>query len=219
MKLDTLLESPKNMIGQSIGGVELTVAGIKIPWDGSFNCSSRRVATLYGVPNKINGDFFCWKNHLSSLEGGPAEITGQYDCQDNNLKSLKGAPMSCGEFSCSGNELTSLKYAPRRVNGHFACSTNRITSLEGIHEFIDEINGDFYATKNDIISHVLGLLLIKGLSKAWIGSPLDKHDRIKLNRSVSQILNKHLPNTKGNRGVLECQNELIDAGFDEYAQL
>jgi hypothetical protein len=34
--------------------------------------------------------------------------------------------------------------------------------------------------------------------------------------NVQQIINKYLV---GSRDVIDCQNELMDAGFDEYAQL
>jgi hypothetical protein len=66
---------------------------------------------------------------------------------------------------------------------------------------------------------VLGLLLIKNLSSVTFnqyksGSELNK----KLDK-VNDIINKYLPNTRGNDAVFDCQEELIEAGFEEYAQL
>jgi hypothetical protein len=60
---------------------------------------------------------------------------------------------------------------------------------------------------NPIKSHVLGVLLIHGVTEI-------KMD----NNEVQNILNGHLP-SKGMESVLECQDELIEAGFDEYAKL
>ena len=59
--------------------------------------------------------------------------------------------------------------------------------------------------KNPITSCVLGLLLIDGLRGVWFD-----------NGKLEIIMNKHLA---GDRDVFACQEELIEAGFDEYAQL
>jgi hypothetical protein len=76
-----------------------------------------------------------------------------------------------------------------------------------VYKIIKEIKGEFDATKNPIKSHVLGLLLIKGITE------------IKLdNKKVEEILNRYLP-SNGMMSVLEAQDELIGAGLDEYAQL
>lgn len=62
---------------------------------------------------------------------------------------------------------------------------------------------------NPIESSVLGVLLIPGLKKFEMDN----------NLNVEKILNKYLPNTRGKEAVVDCQNELIDAGLDDFAQL
>ena len=52
---------------------------------------------------------------------------------------------------------------------------------------------------------LLGLLLIDGLQKVFLD-----------NMKVRVIINKHL---KGDRDVFACQEELIEAGFEDFAQL
>jgi hypothetical protein len=140
----------------------------------------------------------------------PKAYKGDLNCSDMNLTSLKGAPREVdGYFRCARNNLTSLEDAPEKMKVRFSCIKNRLTSLEGVNNIIKEIDGgSFLAHSNPIKSHVLGLLYIKGLKDVEID-----------NHAVQLILNKHLPNVTGNKGALACQNELLDAGFDEYAQV
>ena len=70
------------------------------------------------------------------------------------------------------------------------------------------MNGVFFAGGNSIVSHVIGILLVKGCKKIELD-----------NKEVEKILNKYLPNTSCMLSVLECQSELLDAGYEEYAEL
>lgn len=108
-------------------------------------------------------------------------------------------------FNCSCNDLTSLEGVPSYIVGGLWCSANKFTSLHNIHKQIKHIStiADFSA--NPITSHVLGLLLIDGLTKVWLE-----------NKQVQNIIDKHL---KGERDVFACQEELIEAGFEEFAKL
>ena len=153
------------------------------------------------------GNFDCSFNRLTSLEGAPSRVGGSFNCSYNELTSLEGVPRHIDVgFDCSANELTSLEGAPSHVGGHFYCSYNRLTSLKDVHKHITEIRGKFYAIGNPISSHVLGLLLIKGVTEV----------RLK-NKQVEEILNRHLG--KGRVGMLMAQEELIEAGLEEFAQL
>jgi hypothetical protein len=170
------------------------IASIK---DGKF--------TLDGSNLKVVGDFSCSNKQLTSLTGAPKEVTGDFYCSGNELTSLTGAPTTVtGNFNCYFNKLTSLTGAPTTVTGNFHCSGNQLKSLEGIHKIIEKMDGDFYATQNPIKTHVLGLLKIKGCKKVVLD-----------NKEVAKILNKYLP--EGD--LFDCQEELIDAGFEEFAQL
>jgi hypothetical protein len=191
VKLATLFES-NNLIGKSIETVGLNVEQRIVTPDMGF----------------WKGSFYASNLKLDSLEGMPREIQEHCGITRNKLKTLKHGPDYVGgEFNCDENELTSLEFAPA-IAGSFYCSENKITSLKDIHKTIKEINGMFYAKQNPIKSHVLGLLLIKGLTTVR----LEPHQ-------VETILNKHLPNKTGNKGLLACQNALLDAGFDEFAQI
>ena len=111
-----------------------------------------------------------------------------------------------GHFNCSNGRLTSLEGAPSRVNGNFNCSNNELASLKDVHKHVTEIKGIFYANENPIESHVLGLLLIKGVTEVKLD-----------NMQVEEILNRHLG--KGRVGMLMAQEELIETRLEEFAQL
>ena len=132
---------------------------------------------------------------------------GDFDCSHILLTSLEGAPSHVdGNFYCNYDQLMSLEGAPSHVDGNFCCYSNQLTSLEGIHKQIKTIAGAFFATYNPIKSHVLGLMLINGITKIGLD-----------NKQVEEILNRHLG--KGRAGMLEAQEELIEVELEEFAQL
>ena len=92
--------------------------------------------------------------------------------------------------------------------GNFGCYNNQLTSFEGIHKILKSMNGTFYANKNPLKSHVLGLLLVKGCKKVELD-----------NKVVEEVLNRYLPNTRGSKAVIEAQSELLDLDLEEFAQL
>ena len=127
-------------------------------------------------------------------------------CSNNKLTSLEGAPSVVNnDFYCSNNNLTSLEGAPSVVKGNFYCYSNNLTSLAGIHKIVKEIHGFANFYDNPIKSSVLGLMRIKGLTRVILD-----------NKQVENILNKYLT---GDRDIIKCQSELLDAGLEEYAKL
>jgi hypothetical protein len=199
MKLKELFEAKERSI--------LSVKGKQEdPYPGVFNCAYNKLTSLEGAPSAVNGSFYCSYNNLTSLEGAPSVVNGDFYCYSNNLTSLEGAPsVMNGVFYCYNNKLTSLAGAPSVVKGVFNCSYNKLKSLAGIHKIIKEIHGIAYFRNNPIKSNVLGLMRIKGLTKVYLD-----------NKQVMGILNKYL---KGDRDIIKCQSELLDAGLEEYAKL
>ena len=168
----------------------------------------------YPFADVIYGDFKCSRNSLTSLEGGPAvKVMGVYDVSENDLTSLEFSPQqTTKDFECGYNELTSLEGCPSKVGARFNCSNNKLTSLQGIHKLFKDgyIDGSFVAIENKITSHVLGLVLIPKLKRVSFGVDVGELSE------VSKIINKHL---QGDRDVIDCQQELIEAGLKAYAQL
>lgn len=194
---------------------------------GNFICSYKKLTSLEGSPSTVSGDFSCYHNDITSLRKGPSSVGGDFSCGDNKLVTLRGVPSSInGSFNCSHNKLKSLQLGPSSVGGDFKCDYNhlinllgapsniggrlfcdgnQITSLHNIHKMIKHIKVDASFTNNQIRSSVLGLLLIDGLQDVYLD-----------NKKVEAIINKYL---KGDKDVDACKKELIENGFDDFAQL
>ena len=154
-------------------------------------------------------EFFCNEMDLTSLKGCPSIIHGMFNCEDNELTSLKYGPKIIDDlFNCAGNKLTSLEHCPKEVGCDFVCSSNNITSLKDIHKQLHKMKGVFDANDNPITSHVLGVLLIEGCRRIEID-----------NKEVEAIINSYLPNKEGRKGLMKCKAELVDAGYEAFAQI
>lgn len=159
--------------------------------DGNIDFDWQNRETLDGVPIPplIAGSFNCSRNKLTSLVGGPRKVLHDYRAHKNLLSNFDGFP----EF----------------VGMTMQLANNKFTSLHNIHKALKECHGGLILDNNPIKSHMLGVLLIEKLS----------YVRMKHNSAVENIINKYLPNNRGNDAIIDCQNDLLDAGLDEYAQL
>jgi hypothetical protein len=147
----------------------------------------KSVKDLKGYPFKdpFDGDFFCRAEHLTSLEGCPQVVKGYVNCSNNKLKSLQ--------------------YCPQIVKGDFYCYSNYLQSLQNIDKYCKQIDGELWAIRNPIKSHVLGVVLIENVAHFIFD-----------HKQAQNIINHHLHT---DRDVYLCQDNLIKAGFAEYAQL
>jgi hypothetical protein len=189
-----------------VDGRHLTsLLGAPVEVRSHFRCADNELTSLKGGPKEVGGSFYCANNQLVSLEWAPSKVTGGFFCPRNKLVTLEGAPQKVdGDFFCSRNQLTSLEGAPQEVGGNFFCVNNQLTSLKDIHKQIKRVDGSFSAFDNPIKSHVLGLLLIKGITRVVLD-----------NTKVEDIINRYL----GTGDIFSAQEELIEAGLEEYAQL
>jgi hypothetical protein len=181
------------------------------PCDGDFNCNSKQLTSLEGCPKVVKGDFYCFNNKLQSLQYCPQIVKGHFYCYYNILQSLQYCPQIVnGYLSCSFNNLQSLQYCPQIVKGNFHCSNNSLQSLQNIHKYCKQLDRELWAFNNPIKSHVLGVMLIENIKRIVLST-----NRSKL-QTIEKIINTHL---KTDRDVFICQDNLIKAGFAEYAQL
>lgn len=199
----------------SYNGALKTLEGGPEKVGGDYNCANNiSLESLVGASQELHGHFWCFNNpKLKNLEGAPKKIGSDFYCTANKLESLKGCPKTVGgNLYCSNNELLSLEGCPPIVGGLFECVNNHLTSLESIHMHIHEIGDYADFEKNPIKSHVLGLLKIKGLKKVFLD-----------NREVQNIINKYLlgdiSRTPSIRDIVDCQEELMDNDFEDYALL
>lgn len=209
-KVPSLKGGPSSVGGDyTCGGNKLkTLDYVASSVGGFFSCIQNKLTSLKGAPTKVGKEFYCQNNLLTDLYGVPP-VVNEFNCESNKLTSLEGGPHTVhGDFKCSHNKIVSLEGAPSIVNGDFKCFDNELTSLKDIHKIIKQVDGGLYFTSNPISSHVLGVLLIKGVTH---------FDMTKT--EVQDIVNKYLPNERGMGAIIDCQSELIEAGFEDFAQL
>jgi hypothetical protein len=199
----------------------------------SLAADSVGLTSLKGCPDELLGSCIISRNpQLSSLEYGPSFVGGNFHAADCSFTSLVGAPREVkgnfvinrnerltslvggpsivgGKYTARYCELTSLIGIPSRIGGGLSLTDNPLTSLQGINK-LKEMRGLIDLEFCQIKSHILGVFLIKGCSG------IHTKDRDILGQ-VEQIVNAHI--MKGRSGMLACQQELIDAGLSDFAQI
>lgn len=193
----------------NISSRNLSTIPVKFKYVGrDLDCSKNYLTTLNWCPLTVENNFDCSNNKLESLVGGPKKVGSYYDCDSNLLKSLNGAPpiIGNGHFSCRYNQLRTFEGCPQLIFGTFFVTNNPIKSLEGIQNFLRHASSIYV---NNISSGGLGILYIQGLKDISIATPYGE-------ASPTLIFEKYLEHPER---IFECQEELIEAGFEAYAQL
>jgi hypothetical protein len=183
-----------------------------LPWQllevtGDLQIDDNCLTSLWGCPERVGEDFSCTGNRLDSLEYGPKTVGGNYFCDGNVLRSLDFCPQRLtGSLFCESNQLSSLSGTPAYLEALY-CSNNPISSLIGVSGIIRRcVEMEF--SQCPIESGGLGLLLISGLKN------IDAQEAGAFSEVV-KILNKYLG--KGSPGFYSCRQELIQAGYANYA--
>jgi len=101
------------------------------------------------------------------------------------------------------------------INGDLFIQDKKL-SLENIHKHIKTLNGQI-VLNYQYEGPLLGTLLVNGLTRIGcvqygITNGTKLHEFIK----IAKIINNRL---QSNRDVLECQEELITSGYNEYAKI
>lgn len=153
----------------------------------------------------FKGSVYLTDQPIQTLIGSPSVVHGNYSCSNTKISSLEGAPRKViGSFYCSDTRITSLAGAPAYIGKTFFCDDSSLSSLHNVHKQIQYIGNAFVC--NTASSHCLGLMFIKNLQQVLLND-----------KNVAAIINKHLHMLE--RDVHACQEELIDAGFPQYAKL
>ncbi len=200
-----------------------------------FDCNDNNIFSLKGCPEIVGEDFSCRDNMLTTLEFGPKKLVGNYSCRNNKLITLEGAPSEInGEFDCENNKLTSLKHCPKKVKGNFNAGRNLIDTIEylpesvksldlghnklislvGIHKVLKKCE-TLILHNNNIEEGGLGILLIEGLyfincNSRPISGPLEFKQAIHIIQKYTSV---------GKKGLLACQEELIENGLERFAKI
>ncbi len=167
--------------------------------DGEFLAGIVHVTGCVALPDK----------QLYRLPVQFGTVGDSFFCHQNLLTTLEGAPTSVGgTFWCMQNLLTTLEGAPTSVGGTFHCGDNQLTSLVGVHRHLKRIDSTLVIPCT-IESGGIGLILVEGLE--FIGTHAGAV------QPAFKIINRYLG--QGMKGVLRCQEELHDAGLEEFARL
>lgn len=167
---------------------------------GNCQVSNCGLTTLENAPTEIFLNFQVHNNKLTSLKYGPTKVGGTYAVYQNNIATFEGIP---------------------KVLERLAIQDNKITSLVGIHKYIEECHL-INMNRNPVVEGGLGLILIKGLIPGRLkfndmsGVDMSFKDSGDLLHAMA-IIDEYLG--QGKAGILECQQELIDAGLERFAKL
>lgn len=162
-----------------------------------------------GCPEIWEGPLFVANNTFKDFNGAPKVVSANFDISNNPITSLEGCPKDIGLFlKASGCLIDKFVPGGIKVVQDVNLNKNKLTSLQGIHKQFSHIGGKLYLSLNDIKSHVLSVLLIPGLQEVVMD-----------NQDVERIINKYLGMGGGRQHIMDCQAEIIEAGFEDLAQL
>jgi hypothetical protein len=192
---------------------DFTVDVLESNQDG-VQITNSKLPYLPVIFNQVD-DSFVLGSTFRSLKGCPKIVKNSVCIYANLIPNLEGAPQTVGDdFSLlQASEIKNFKGGPRTVGGDFYVSgANNLTSWAGLP---DEIHNNFYCPLIKPIP-VLDVFRVKHLTSITGGGA---PGRIKKEWSkVLAILNKFIKQPYGNKRIIDCQSELIDAGLENWAQ-
>ena len=164
---------------------------------GNLYCSQRFLETLENFPNVVHGDLHIINNRLKTCEGGPIEVDGDYNVTNNRLRGTTGFAKKIGKRLMFGENDT-------------------IHDLKGIHKDVKSV-GEYINIPCTVTESILGLNAIAHSAKVVIA----------VRSAKGPAKGAHLPYLKKALGILwdnredimECQEELIQAGLKQYARM
>ena len=179
----------------------------------SFNLiESDLIKNLEGMPKEVD-EFIQLKNciGLTSLAGLPSNFDGELDISNcDSVTDFSAIPKKLEKCLIRGkgfDEKSFKDLPPVTVTLSIDGAYNWNMSLVGFHKFVKECK-DLQLGANRIIGGGLSLLKIKNLEDVYFND-FEFYD------NGGDIIQKYLP--EGD--LLECQQELIDAGFEKAAKL
>lgn len=185
----------------------------------------------------IEGNFYAGDCNLNSFENFPRIVEGNVSLTDNRFTSLVGSPERIGGALFLGDNklLSSLEGISPELGGLNIRDCEKLTSLHNIHNQIKKFNythnsnstarpqseGSIFigsVKTNKLSSSVLGIFLIDGVSVVRAGIGTNESSRASY--GPWEIINKHLLAGGANKdSMFDCQEELYEAGFKEFAKL
>lgn len=162
----------------------------------------------------VAGDVNLFNRGLDNLPIKFGTVSGNFLVRHNKFRNLRGFPHEIGgDLTVSYNPGIKLQGGDGMiVHGRVLTKGTELTTLEGVGQSFSEIHGSTFPNlefnTHEITSGGIGLVLIKGLVIRSAYGPFGK---------ALNIIMKYLG--QGKKGLLLCQDELIEAGLEEFAKL
>ncbi len=175
----------------------------------------------------FDGDVYFKVTNTPDIELIPLRfgIVKNFTLMFSEIATMKNAPrvvLDCFDMSNCLN-ITSFEHCPEEAYS-IGLDRTGITSLVGVHKHIKKAT-NISLSFNEIRDGGIGLLLIHGLTFVRFNTiqNISEDDAPRAQLAI-RIINKYLSvgNSKGEfyeKSILECANELCDAGLDEFAKL
>lgn len=180
---------------------------------GNLDLTGNRLVTLTWSPSHVDGDYLVGNNNLVDLTGMPKKINGDFNASSNSLFNMKGGPdVVLGYLLLNNNKLKSFEGFPSIISRDLVIRNNNITTLKNIHKHIKQINGYLILDTDKIKDSILGLFYIDGLK--GVGGASNDNTEPKWVDIFNRVYGE-----KGKKGIIDCQEELIEAGLDKFAEL
>lgn len=189
---------------------------------GILNCANcHNLKSLKGCPSILK-DLWLIDTNITDFTDGPEEVTEHLEASNcRSLVSFKGAPKTVGSLTVEDcPELKSFEGFPEHVKNsaslkgctnvkttkgiRFISKTLNVSDCTNLEKLEDITHAEEIIMWSTPIKNVLYVFNIKNLKKI-ISSSI----------KVEQIVNNYLKSND----MLNCQDELIEAGFEEYAEI
>ncbi len=180
------------------------------------------ITSLKGIPKKVQQLVITNCNGLVSMDGGPEHVTAYLTVSDCKGMTYKHGPKQVdGDVRINGVKLESVADLPRELDGDLQLIETGISDLHNIHKHLKlkGVSGaggtSITITGKEPLKNGLGFLLMPHLFSVWInGGPSSDVEEV-----INAELSAHPHETTNIERVLEIQEELIEAGFEEFAKL
>lgn len=189
---------------------------------GILNCANcYNLKSLKGCPSILK-DLWLIDTNITDFTDGPEEVTEHLEASNcRSLVSFKGAPKTVGSLTVEDcPELKSFEGFPEHVkNSAYLKNCKNVKTTKGI-KFIGKtlnVSDCTNLEKLEDITHAEEIVMwstqIKNVLYVFNIKNLKKINNSSI--KVEQIVNNYLKSND----MLNCQDELIEAGFEEYAEV
>ncbi len=164
---------------------------------GSVHLQGTEYVELPAKFTRVQGNMFVNGNFIKNLDNGPNYVEGIFDISANCLREIDNCPTVASQMNFSRNNISSLRDVHKKIL--------RCRHIDISHNPIQEGG--------------IGLLLIPDLESITAKYYEPGNTGTGVPKPAFEIINKYIQLEVGKEGLLECQEELIEAGFERFALL